>query len=450
MSVHDIPFFPTATNGKAENGKDGISPTITITDIDNGHRLTITDITGTKTIDVLNGANGENGKQGTSGKDGESALIKSASATIDNTSGTPNVNVTLGGTDTERTFAFAFTGLKGAKGDTGSQGIQGIQGIPGIQGEKGEPGAAGNDGIGVKSLAINDSGELIITYTNNTEINLGKVIGDKGETGTNGLNGKSAYDYAKAGGYSKTETEFTETLANAVNKQNISLGLHTDGLIYLFINGEPTGTGIEQSTSTNAQIVGFIDTNNDIILTGELDAGTYTFKYENEDGSYTDIGFIEIDEGNKIINLVITSLNINGSGIYNNIGYKDGTYISMDSITDPPSKDGSDSTIVATGLIPYNWEPLYVKGVTIDPNTSHCRAQYISSDYFVKYQLASGSWAWTNFMSIENLGTSYYKLTPLYTSQKPGTLEDLDTVAYIRFSFIGIGANLIISTSEIA
>ena len=53
-------------------------------------------------------------------------------------------------------------------------------------------------------------------------------------------------------------------------------------------------------------------------------------------------------------------------------------------------------------------------------------------------------------MSIEELGANYYKLTPLYTSQKPGTLEDLDTVAYIRFSFIGTGANLIISTSEIA
>lgn len=44
-----------------EDGKDGVSPTITVTNITGGHRLTITDATGTKTVDVMDGEDGEDG-----------------------------------------------------------------------------------------------------------------------------------------------------------------------------------------------------------------------------------------------------------------------------------------------------------------------------------------------------------------------------------------------------
>ena len=40
------------------------SPTITVTDIDGGHRLTITDVNGTKTVDVMDGEDGVDGKDG--------------------------------------------------------------------------------------------------------------------------------------------------------------------------------------------------------------------------------------------------------------------------------------------------------------------------------------------------------------------------------------------------
>ena len=41
---------------KGANGTDGVSPTVTVTDINGGHRVTITDATGTKTFDVMDGA----------------------------------------------------------------------------------------------------------------------------------------------------------------------------------------------------------------------------------------------------------------------------------------------------------------------------------------------------------------------------------------------------------
>ena len=42
-------------------GQDGYSPTITVTNITGGHRVSITDVDGTKTFDVTDGVNGTNG-----------------------------------------------------------------------------------------------------------------------------------------------------------------------------------------------------------------------------------------------------------------------------------------------------------------------------------------------------------------------------------------------------
>lgn len=50
-------------NFKGEPGNDGKSPVVTVTDIENGHRVSITDKDGTKTIDVLNGQAGKDGTQ---------------------------------------------------------------------------------------------------------------------------------------------------------------------------------------------------------------------------------------------------------------------------------------------------------------------------------------------------------------------------------------------------
>ena len=89
-----------------KDGVDGVSPTVQVTAITGGHRVAITDATGTQTVDVLDGAKGDTGDPGPTGPQG----------------------------------------IQGIQGETGPQGPQGIQGETGATGETGPQGPAGPQG----------------------------------------------------------------------------------------------------------------------------------------------------------------------------------------------------------------------------------------------------------------------------------------------------------------
>ena len=69
------------------------------------------------------GPQGPAGETGPQGEPGEAATISNVAASVDDTSGDPEVVVTMGGTAQERSFAFAFSGLKGENGKTPVKGV---------------------------------------------------------------------------------------------------------------------------------------------------------------------------------------------------------------------------------------------------------------------------------------------------------------------------------------
>lgn len=56
------------------SGESGFSPTVSITPIENGHRVTITDVNGDHSFDVMNGTKGEKGDRGEQGERGEQGI----------------------------------------------------------------------------------------------------------------------------------------------------------------------------------------------------------------------------------------------------------------------------------------------------------------------------------------------------------------------------------------
>lgn len=139
--------------------------------------------------------------------------------------------------------------------------------------------------------------DILAAYVKTVDLNeaIAAALTTAKESGE--FDGKTAHQYAQDGGYTGTEEEFAAKLANAVDKRKITLGIHPDGLLYVFVNGSPVGNGIEMvGGGATGDVIGTLDESMNIVLEGELADGTYTLKFKNADGTYSDLCKFEVGD----------------------------------------------------------------------------------------------------------------------------------------------------------
>lgn len=136
---------------------------------------------------------GEAGAPGQDGKDGITPRLKIGEDNLWYVSYDGGQTwVSLGVKATGEKGDTGEAGQQGEKGDKGDKGDPGEDGTPGQDGKDGTNGAsgadgkngkAGKDGVGIAKAEINANGELVLTYTDGTTANLGKVVGADGKDG---------------------------------------------------------------------------------------------------------------------------------------------------------------------------------------------------------------------------------------------------------------------------
>ena len=178
----------------------------------------------------MTGPQGEQGVQGERGPIGPTGYtpIISATASIDNTTGTPEVTVNKTGTDDNPILTFVFEHLKGVQGEQGIQGETGADGEDGKgilsinfdrmdssgnniyrvtmtdgtvsyftanrgpQGPQGIPGT-GEDGVGISSITFDEDvvggKQYLVTLSNGQTYTFIAPQGPAGEDGDDGANG---------------------------------------------------------------------------------------------------------------------------------------------------------------------------------------------------------------------------------------------------------------------
>lgn len=229
--------MPNTVLGKVTcvpRGDYSASATYTVLDIagyQGGSYMALKTVTGvTPSNDGINwmqlSGPGLPGEQGEQGEPGAAAGFGQATATVDETTGTPSVDVTTSGPDTAKVFNFAFSGLKGetgAKGDTG---------------DKGDTGATGPQGVSVTNAEIDGSGHLIITLSAGEPIDAGNAVGPtgaKGDTGATGPEGASVDRIERTSGTGAPGTTDTYTVYLTDGS--------TGGTFQVYNGANGTGTG---------------------------------------------------------------------------------------------------------------------------------------------------------------------------------------------------------------
>lgn len=124
LTVTDINGTTTATiyngaDGQAGvDGEDGVSPTASVTQTSSGATITVTDAQGTTTANLVNGTDGRDGTDGADGQDGFSPI-----ATVSKSGSTATISITDANGTTTTTITDGTNGTNGTDGQDGEDGF---------------------------------------------------------------------------------------------------------------------------------------------------------------------------------------------------------------------------------------------------------------------------------------------------------------------------------------
>ena len=288
---------------KGEKGRDGISISeieqIETSQEDNGKNvIKVTLSNGNfSTFVVRNGSRGSAGANGAAGV----GILSITQTTTSLESGGENV-ITVTKTDgnaetfTVRNGKTGATGPKGETGATGAVGPQGPQGLQGPQGEQGPQGDPGEPGYtpakGTDYYTEDDKQEMVKAV-------LKEIPDDEFVKTTEQTLTEEQQTQARSNIGAASTAEVDQLSQEIVDLQNDKVeqsDLETE------VENQLDGAKADIVTELIAQIGGLpvfgtIDDDNTVTVTSTLADGTYTLKYENADGTTTEIGTIIVGTG---------------------------------------------------------------------------------------------------------------------------------------------------------
>lgn len=186
----------------------------------------------------------------------------------------------------------------------------------------------------------------------------------------------------------KTDERLSELSEQKVSKTGITLDKDSDGLVYIFIDGAKVGNGVEVNGEIiEGDVIGTLDENNNILLSGALADGTYLLKYENEDGTYTDIGSLVVNtDATVIINLAEPDETATGETAWTSGGWCNSSFIAGSSYAYRSATDGKITT--NTIAVNYN-DVVYVKGIEYNTGTFPQLAVFDADGNYLKHNYVS-------------------------------------------------------------
>ena len=103
-------------------------------------------------------------------------------------------------------------------------------------------------------------------------------------------NAQAVNEALKKGVAAHKATETLETDISLLNKNALMKNQGAENVGKILVVGTDGNLILTDMPEGNGDITGVLDESNNILLSGNLADGTYTLKYENEDGTYTEIG----------------------------------------------------------------------------------------------------------------------------------------------------------------